>query len=278
MPTTRAAVADGDGVAFVEATPDGWCWWIGDREGGTAVVCVDAEQLRARGRRALVDAVLGASQSPAAAVRGAPVGAIAATARLQSTTANVLLCGDAAATLDPLASQGTEKALVGAEAAACALDLALRTPALHALAVAHHAAWERELWRAHARTARGFYARVQRFADAPFWRARQGGAEPEAPLPAALVRAPAVAAATALHRVGDDLLPEPGFALPGGEPVARLGRVAVAPLLAAFAAPVAVEAAIARAGQDPLLFVCGSAAVRDAVRELWRRGFLVAPQ
>jgi flavin-dependent dehydrogenase len=271
----RAGAGDAP-VAVVEAMADGWCWWIGDRDGGTAVVCVDAAELRARGRRALVDAVLGAAQSPAAALRGAPVaGAIAATARLQSTTANVLLLGDAAATLDPLASQGTEKALVGAEAAACALDLALREPSLHALAIAHHAAWERELWRAHARTAQGFYARVQRFQGAPFWRARQPAPERERALPARLVRAPGVAAATALHRVGDALEPEPAFAQANGEPLARLGRVAIAPLLAAFAAPCAVDAAIARAGQDPQLFICGSAAVRDAVRELWRRGLLV---
>jgi 2-polyprenyl-6-methoxyphenol hydroxylase-like FAD-dependent oxidoreductase len=274
------APAGGADLAIVEAVPAGWCWWIGDAGRATAIVCVDDGALRRRGRARAVAEVLDAARGPAAALRGAPIaGAVRATARVQETSAPVFLVGDAAATLDPLASQGTEKALVGAEAAACAVHTALRHPELHALAIRHHARWERDLWRAHARAAAGFYARVARFADEPFWRPRrEGAAEPaaRAALPARLVVHPGLQPATVLHRVGDVLEPEPGVRVPGGEPLARLGRVVLAPLLTAFASPSAIEVAVQRAGEDPRLFVVGSAAVRQAVAELWQRGILVA--
>jgi hypothetical protein len=266
-------------VAVVEAAPGGWCWWIGESSRGTAIVCVDEHALQQQGRARAVAAVLAHARSPAAAMRGARIaGAVRATARVQETDAGVFLVGDAAATLDPLASQGTEKALVGAEAAACAVHTALVDSELRALAVRHHAQWERDLWRAHARATAGFYARVARFADEPFWRARrQGAEEPASPaaLPERLVARRDLKPATVLHRSGDVLEPEPGVAVPGGEPLARLGRVVLAPLLAAFAAPSAIEPAVQAAGQDPRLFVLGTAAVRQAAVELWQRGLLV---
>jgi hypothetical protein len=80
--------------------------------------------------------------------------------------------------------------------------------------------------------------------------------------------------AAALRRVGDVLEPEPGLALPGSLPIARLGRVVIAPICRAFLQPQTVDRGIALAGQDPALFACGSAAVRAAIHELFQRGFL----
>lgn len=275
------APADLRSLATVEAAPDGWSWWIGSRhanhaEGGTGVVVADLSQVQRRGRAAIVDAVLAAASGPAASLRGARlVGAVRATARVQATEQPVFLLGDAAASLDPLASQGTEKALVSADAAAAAIDLALRRPSDRELARAHHARWELDLWWAHQRAAQHFYARVERFAHLPFWASRQAAlAAPAAPLPERLVAVPNLAPATALLRVGDRLEPEPGLALPGSLPVARLGRIVIAPICRAFREPQTVDRGIALAGQDPALFACGSAAVRAAIHELVQRGFL----
>lgn len=277
---TAPAAADHRELAMVVATADGWCWWIGDDDGtANVVVTIDARTAGAR-VRAVVDRVLAAAGGPAATLVGVrPRGAVRATLQSTATTRSVLLCGDAAATLDPLASQGTEKALVGAEAAALALRTALADPALRPLAFDHHARWEHALHRAHRATAAGFYARVQRYADQPFWRARSlAMPRTAAPttVPGVLCAARALRQSAQLERRGDLLVPIAGFAVGDGEPVSRIGRVAVAPILAAFATPTPSERAIAAAGQDPQLFALGSAAVRAAVLELWRRGLLTS--
>jgi 2-polyprenyl-6-methoxyphenol hydroxylase-like FAD-dependent oxidoreductase len=271
-PETAAFALQGDALpdarqlATVEAARAGWSWWIGHGGGGSGVVVADLADVRKRGR----------ARGPAATLRTATlVGAVRATARALATEQPVLLLGDAASTLDPLASQGTEKALVSAEAAMVALDTALRHPDWHALALQHHARWELDLWRAHQRAAEDFYARVTRFADEPFWAARRGGsaASPQ-PMPDRLVLRADVQAAVALRRVGDQLEPETGWALPHTPPIARLGRVLLLPIGSAFQTPTAVTDGIAQAGQHPALFSLGSAAVRAAVHELWQRGYL----
>ena len=67
------------------------------------------------------------------------------------------MIGDAASTVDPLSSQGLEKALASADAAACAILTALETPTLTGQAFAHHAAWERGLLHGHARQTTAMY-------------------------------------------------------------------------------------------------------------------------
>ncbi len=276
-----AAPESARSLATVEAAPEGWSWWIGNRhgnrsDGGSGVVVVDVGEVQRCGRAAMVDAVLAAALGPAACLRSARlVGAVRATARVQATDQPVFLLGDAAASLDPLASQGTEKALVSADAAAAAIDLALRQPSHGELARLHHARWELDLWHAHQRAAHQFYARVARFAEQPFWAARLGaGTAPTTSLPERLVTAPGVQPAVALRRVGEQLEPEPGLAVGGSLPIARLGRIVIAPICRAFAQPQTVDRGIALAGQDPALFACGSAAVRLAILELHNRGFL----
>jgi len=269
-------------TALIAACADGWCWWIGDGAGGgSMVVAVDAGELRRVGRRQLVSTVLAAAGAPFAAfAERRPTGAVRATARWQRAATPVLLLGDAAATLDPLASQGTEKALVGAETAAVAVRTALDAPARWPLCVQHHASWERELFVAHQRAAAGFYARPERFAMHAFWQRRRPPADADAArtgvLPARLVAAAEVCPVPALRRDGDRLVPVEAFALPGGEPQVRIGRVAVGPLLAAFAQPSPAEAGIAAAGQDPRLYALGTRPVRDAVVRLVELGMLRA--
>ena len=268
-------------VAMVTAAPDGWCWWIGDERGGARLVAtVDADTL-GEPLRAVVDRVLEYAGSAFGGRRAAVLEtAVRATSRRATTPRGYWLVGDAAATLDPLASQGTEKALVGAESAALGIRTALANPALRGLAIAQHRRWEHELYQAHARTTAAFYSRVGRFAERPFW-ARRSQLPPSpnfGALPHRLVRAPDLLEGPMLVRHTEELVLTPGFARLAAEPIARIGRVTVAPLLAAFARPRSVADGLAIAGQDPRLFVMGSAVVRAAVVELWRAGLLIAPQ
>lgn len=266
-------------TAMVAAAPDGWCWWIGDdREGVRIVATVDAEA-PSEPIRAVVDRVLlHASRSTGLELPNRPEAAVRATARRARTENGFFLVGDAAATLDPLASQGTEKALVGAEAAALAIRTALQHEDLRPLALAHHRSWEHSLFTAHRRTTSEFYARVQRFADRPFWAKRAAAAAPfsPAPVPATLVRSQRVHEAPMLIRHGRELVVTTGFAFAGNDPIARIGRVAIAPLMAAFSTPRSVAEVVAEAGEDPSLFVMGSAVVRAAIAELWHEQMLVA--
>ena len=271
-------------TAVVEAARHGWSWWIGAPEQrSVAVVCVDAGELRTRGRRALVDAVLAEARGPVASLRGRRIsGAVRATPRLLRVSDNhtsnlpVLLLGDAAATLDPLASQGTEKALVGAEAAALAIQTALQQPRLAQEALAWHARWERELWLAQQKTAAQFYSRVTRFADSTFWRTRSALEEAPVSLPSRLVAQRDLRQVAVLQRRGQQLIEEPGVAGTDIEGIARVGHVRVGPIVAAFGEPISVEEGMRKAGQQPELFALGPPLVRAAIEQLWLRGILLA--
>ena len=87
--------------------------------------------------------------------------------------------GDAASTVDPLSSQGLEKAFASAADAALTLDAVLANA--HDAAAedelrARRRAWERRLFRTHAARTLAYYARETRFGDRPFWRRRRDGA------------------------------------------------------------------------------------------------------
>jgi flavin-dependent dehydrogenase len=267
--------------SVIEAVADGWLWWMPLRAGGAAVaVFTDAAAAKVQGARALVTAMLASALGPAARLQAPAIRlAVRATARLHGTTLPVLLVGDAASTIDPLSSQGVEKALASAEVAAVAVHTALLHPEHRAAAFAAHAQWERGLWHAHARVAAAFYARAQRFSGAPFWRARvpqrTPPATPPPAAPAVLVRRRDLREGTTMRRVGRLYEPDTGFALPGDDDLlARIGPVAIAPLLTAFAQPRTLADGVRAAGQDPRLFVLSPRVVQEATVELWRRGFL----
>jgi halogenation protein CepH len=264
----------------IEAVPEGWSWWLPLRDASTSVTLfVDAAELHARGQAALVASMLQHARGPMRAIAGAhPHAATRATARVhRALDDHVLLIGDAAAALDPLASQGIEKAISAGDAAAVAVHTALRQPRLRTAALAHHHAWELGVFAAHAEITRAFYRRQTRFLEAPFWRARRSP-EPVPPtLPRALQTAPGLVAAPALIRVGDDLHEEPGFArTPEDVATSRIGRVLLAPLVHAFAQPRAVDAGVQLAAAHPEVFVLSPAVVHAAVAQAFARGYLVA--
>lgn len=270
------------GCAVVEAVPDGWTWLQALPDGRASVaVLVDP------GHEGVLDAppgvrarrALATCRGPAAALATAPVRfAVDATARCVATAKAVLLVGDAAATIDPLASQGVEKAFASSDHAAAVVATSLRQPESAAALRDEQRRWEHGLWSAHQERARAFHAAERRFAGAPFWRARHRTAaapvhEPESG--ALYAAAAAVRPVVALRRIGDTF--EPCDGVEHGEVrLTHLGFVPVAPLLAAFASPCTLQQGEQLAARDPRCFVLPPFAMQQALRELVRRGFLSA--
>lgn len=273
------AAADDLGTATVEATPDGWIWTHAPCDGSAAAaVLVDGDEAAASGVGALVRRVLREARGPAARLRHArATHANDATARVAASSPDRLAIGDAAATIDPLASQGVEKALFAADHAIAVCTAALERPEWRHRLFAAHARWEFGLWHAHAGTAGEWYARESRFVESPFWRQRRPAtAAPEPADDEPLVVAPAITAGEALVRAGDTFTARPGFCdLRTGDEQSHVGYVPIAALLACFTAPTPLPAAVAAAGGDARLFVLPPRAVDAAMRTLRRRGWLI---
>lgn len=262
--------------AVVEAVRGGWTWFQSPGVGvGSVAVLLDpagAAPLRERIRSVLCEC-----QGPARALRDRPVSyAVAATARCVVGDEGVLRVGDAAATIDPLASQGVEKALAAADHAAAVVRTMLLQPSWRAELQREHEHWERALWRAHERRSRAFYAAERRFLDAPFWRVRAVAAAYQAPPVdegAWYVTASDVAMVTALRRIGGRFERCEG-ARRRDEQFTHVGFVPIGALLAACERPGSLASATARVGRDPGCFVLPPGAVRAALEELVRRGWL----
>jgi len=267
------------GTAVVEAVGGGWTWFqapVG--EVATVAVLVDADGDAPPGSRAR--ALLGRCRGPAASLRAAPLRfAVDATARCQATDAPVLLVGDAAATIDPLASQGVEKALAAADHAAACVRTMLREPELAPLLRDEHRRWEHGLFAAHRRQSARFHAAETRFVDEPFWRRRRDANASDAGGPFAddvmLRLADGIRRTPALRRLGDTFERCDGAQL-GDQRLTHLGFVPIDPLLAAFATPATLATALQRVGRDARCFVLPPFAVRQALRELVQRGWLVS--
>lgn len=274
--------------AVIEAVPAGWTWWSPLPGGRAALaVLVDAGELRQRGSRRLLEAALASSRGPARSLRNARLQhAVRATARLVASHDGLLRCGDAAATIDPLSSQGLEKALASADNTAAAVRTLLLRPELRPPVLAERQRFERGLWLLHARTALEHHRNETRFAAAPFWRLRHeatawavaasAATTPGDALPHRLVAHPGLRSRPGLRRVGDAFEPVPGAVLPDDDAaLTHIGFVPVPPLLAAFATPQSIVAGVAAAARDPGVYVLPPQAVHAAVVELFRRGYLL---
>lgn len=269
------------GTAVVEAVPCGWTWTHAPVEGeaSTAVV-VDADELRAVGRERLLARVFAASRGPAGRLTAARLlHGTDATPRVAAADPDVLRIGDAAATIDPLASQGVEKALAAADHAAAVLAAAHERPEWWSRLQQVHARWERGLFTGHRDVAGAWYRREERFADEPFWRRRRLAEAAVAPAVDATWQVDAaVVPASVLVREGRTFVEREGHLdRRTGETATHVGYVPIAPLLAAFAGGCSLAEAVARAGRDARLFVLPPRAVHGAMVELARRGWLTAP-
>jgi flavin-dependent dehydrogenase len=185
----RRANAEAEPAAtLVEATAEGW-WYSAPlpQDRLAAVFMTDTDVARACGISAesWLDRLAAAPHTVARALRygaglaGPPVIAPATSSRLQRFGgADWLAIGDAAATQDPLSSEGIlvamETGLDGARAAAQALNG--DRDALAAAAARREAAWLGYLGQRSR-----YYAMERRWPDAPFWR-RRGGRELRQPV------------------------------------------------------------------------------------------------
>lgn len=273
--------ANDRGTAIVEALPHGWVWTHALATGPAhATVVVDADDLRGRDRAAFLEALLRSSRGPAGRLREPVLRTTTdASSRLHTPAPGVLRIGDAAATIDPLSSQGVEKAFAAADHAAAVLRAAAEWPAWWPRLAALHQRWEAGLMHAHRRAAAAVYGREPRFRDERFWRRRQTplGALPATDPATALVASPTLRAGPVLVRDGAGFVECPGFVdTADGSERSHVGHVPIAPVLALFAAPRSPAAALRAAADEPRLFVLSPAAVAAAIAELAAVGWLSA--
>jgi flavin-dependent dehydrogenase len=186
----RRADAEAEPAAtLVEATAEGWWYSAPLPQDRLAVVFMtDSDVARASGvaSESWLARLAAAPHTGARALRygaglaGSPVIVPATSSRLERFGgADWLAIGDAAATQDPLSSEGIlvamETGLDGAAAAARALN-----GDYDALAAA--AAQREAGWLGYLDQRRRYYAMERRWPDAPFWR-RRGGRELRQPVP-----------------------------------------------------------------------------------------------
>ncbi|MBK8098603.1 MAG: tryptophan 7-halogenase [Planctomycetes bacterium] len=276
-----SAVPEFAEAAVIEAVPDGWLWWIPAGDGsGVLSVLVDTAVVAAEGSRTVLARALQSATGPARQVANVRLlHATRATARLRRGTDALLRLGDAIATVDPLSSQGVEKAIASADQAAAAIATLLSESADAGGILTAVWRWERDLWRAHAATAAAFYRQEERFAEQPFWRARRVPSPtvlPDPPADLPLHLASDATAATTWRRHERRLVAADGLTRPGLDDVLTHVRfVPVPPVAAAFTVPRTLAAGVAEAGRDPRLFVLPPRAVLDAALVLWRQGLLI---
>jgi flavin-dependent dehydrogenase len=166
---------------IIEAHPDGW-WYSAPLPGGRSVVSflTDASSVASCRGEALAARIPGAIATQLAAVpadtRFRNVAADSARLRVFAAE-GWIAAGDAAATHDPLAAQGIDRALrSGMRAAeAAALTLQGRSGSLAAYAAVQQASFD-----AYVRTRRAFYAMEQRWGARPFWAQRGATTRPAA--------------------------------------------------------------------------------------------------
>lgn len=286
LPKTVALCGVVEGVdtwtdtTVIEAVPEGWWWWLPLEDGSASLALLaDATDTRVRGIEGVVEAARESAHGPARTHAPPTWFGMNATPRLRTSRRGEVLIGDAASTIDPLSSQGVEKGLASAEEAAYVVNTLLTRPQDREAVLAHHRAWERDLYEAHARRALAFYAREQRFPDAAFWKTRHAALDPEPSteddqLPARLAPAPDLVPRTVWRRGNRVLLPEAGWTVGDAAPLSRVADVPIASLLELLGDGASIDDVVAAAAARPELYLSTPKRVEGALRQLYRRGFL----
>lgn len=242
-------------TTFVEAVAHGWLWTVPLSDGSVCgTLFADLDQVKATGRDSLFAASVAGALGPAREFQTSEIRGTLCTPTLRSTRRRVFLAGDAACNIDPLSSQGVEKALASAEETAFAVNTQLDHPEYGDELREHRTRWERRLFRAHARDTRNYYRQEQRFEDAVFWRRRQASSEPTSGTPdlstAWLVRSPQLKRSTDWQRAGNLLEPVEAWSHPKhGEPLRRIGAFEVDRLLELL--PGSLDFILAKARREP---------------------------
>ncbi len=262
----------------IEAIRAGWLWWILHRDGGASLsLFCDGEELRGRGSEELWSEAIARAVGPAAGWSAPLRRGVVATTRRTVPTGTAWLVGDAASAIDPLSSQGVEKALASAERVALAIASAIERPAEHEALAQHLVEWEAGLHRAHARRAAEIYRREERFSDATFWRTRRpekSDMPPPLLLDAELRVAPALRSASTYRPRGSTLVTVEGYALAGAPPIDRIGPIPAGDLVAAARPGGRLSEIVERAGQRPALQGWRRDDVARALELMAARGWL----
>jgi flavin-dependent dehydrogenase len=236
----------------VEAGPNEWSWGVSLPDGSfNATVFVDCEQLAGIKRRdwprfylSLVDhthllrpCLAGVLDGP---VRISDASSYYSTEPIQDDFIQV---GEAAFSIDPLSSQGVQAALASAFQGAVAVHTILNRPARTDDALTFYRGRQWEAVVRNARTAAARYARQRAYPESPFWRKRTLPIFGESPTPernttplsgtirVALSEKTRIISTPVLH--GDLIGRVPAVHHPAWDrPVAYLGEIALAPLLA----------------------------------------------
>ncbi len=169
---------------LVESYRDGWAWSMPVSDARRHLtLMVDPRRtrlLKGRGRRRLYLAELAKTREARRLVSGARlVGGIGGHTASQYTARRfagdgVLLVGDAASFIDPLASAGVKKALASAWLAAVAVHTCIATPHLSEVALEFFDGRERATWLAHRRRTARYYREAASAHGHGFWSARAG--------------------------------------------------------------------------------------------------------
>jgi flavin-dependent dehydrogenase len=169
---------------LVESLPNGWAYTIQlSRRLRVAGFMTDREQLprnlRSQARQLYVQGLQQAKHVPSR-LRGAQwngqVRIFAANPSLMNPSCgrDWLLVGDAASTLDPLCSQGVQKAITSALAAVPIINTLLLHPERADFAITFYCQRELSLFENHLATLSRYYTREKRWQEQSFWRQRQG--------------------------------------------------------------------------------------------------------
>jgi len=264
-------------ATLVEAVREGWIWWLPLGNGDISITLfADLDEVKQVGRDELFARALRDSLGPARGMRPKKVTGTICTPTLRSAVGDLLLAGDAASSVDPLSSQGVEKALASGDDCAVAANTWIEDPSISSQLLRHRAHWEARLFHAHEQDTIAFYRKEQRFSDAIFWRKRQHFSAP-VPKPlsgtAQIERSPNLRSTTALERSGERFKARPAFALSDhGEAIYRIGRIEIALLLELL--PGNIDSIIEHARQDPRCSALSPRLVTEAFAELYRLGFV----
>ena len=278
-----AGTEDARAGSVIEAVKEGWLWWLPCMNGGANLALfADSEEVRERGREEIWRSALAGTVGPSKGITTEPCDGTIATALLRHSHSPILLVGDAAAALDPLSSQGIEKAITSAEDAAYAVNTLLDEPTLGESVHERRHAWEREVFRAHARTSLETYALVERFAAAPFWSRRRAALSEWTTAHRPLERDSLLMRSDQVQQVKTLIRKDRRFVGAGWTGVtddtgrlSHLHGMEVEALLELFDTPCSASASIERARNDARFYASPRAGITLAVDELVARGFLV---
>jgi flavin-dependent dehydrogenase len=178
-----AGIASADGCnTLVESIPEGWFYTAGLAENRQVTgFMTDRDLLPARlhscARRVYADALARTKYARERMQRAASDGLVRIFAANPSLVervigSNWLLVGDAASTVDPVSSQGIQKAITSALAASVVVQTILTRPNQAGPAIEFYQDREETTYRSHVDSLARLYSRETRWIDQPFWTRR----------------------------------------------------------------------------------------------------------